>query len=318
MERRLAAAVGTALLLLLGAGREARAGWDPAVWARVRSFLDRADRLTGRKVAVFDFDNTLVFNDLGYAAFIDWVKQGRLARDRPLLSGLLPGTLVDDYLARRGSAADPSRFLSRVYSHYRRLCATDGERSCFAWLSKLYAGHTVAELRAFARTLVSSELARQPCRLELEGGVQQYLGVRPYAEQRELVDLLRKHHIETWVVTASLELLVQHASGHLGIADARVVGVRLQRDGADRLRAELDGPMTYREGKVEAIRRRIRVQPLLVVGDSVTDQEMLGHARELAILIDRGDRGLAALARRRGWAVQPVFRGTAELPACPR
>jgi phosphoserine phosphatase len=70
--------------------------------------------------------------------------------------------------------------------------------------------------------------------------------------------------------------------------------------------AELAGPMTYRQGKVDAIWERIGRLPDLAVGDTLTDLEMLLSAKD-ALLIGPRHTDLLPLAEEKGWAVQPIF-----------
>ena len=55
---------------------------------------------------------------------------------------------------------------------------------------------------------------------------------------------------------------------------------------------------------MEALEREAGGRPDLAIGDSPDDEPMLAHARR-ALLLDHGDRDLAARARERGWMVQP-------------
>ena len=81
---------------------------------------------------------------------------------------------------------------------------------------------------------------------------------------------------------------------------SRIVGNACRVEG-DRITAEREGPTTWRAGKVEAIDQYIGRRPVLAVGDTWTDLEMLQSARSLSILVDRGDAELATIADESGW-----------------
>jgi phosphoserine phosphatase len=79
---------------------------------------------------------------------------------------------------------------------------------------------------------------------------------------------------------------------------------------------EVLAPITYRQGKVEAIKRSIGRRPLIVFGDAWTDFEMLTTA-SLGVLIDRGKADLLrALAATESVIVQPRFPGEVDRKSC--
>jgi phosphoserine phosphatase len=138
-------------------------------------------------------------------------------------------------------------------------------------------------------------------------------GIRVFGAVARLQERLRSAGFEVWVVSASPRLAVVPFARRIGVEDERVLGMReVVRDGV--LSSDLEGPPTYGEGKVMALMRAAGRGPLMAVGDAVTDAEMLGAACAaggLAVLLDRGDPALRALARERGWLVQPRWIASA-------
>ncbi len=276
---------------------------DGPVEQRLRAVLERP--ASGRRVAVFDCDNTLIQHDIGYASFFRLAAGRQLTRDPQLLARLLPPAL-----AARVAAGEPPG-LPELHGHYLERCRAHGEAACFAWLIRLFAGFTPAELDRFAGEVVGQELARPPCSFTLSGE-RHGRGVRPYPAQRALIERLTARGFEVWVVTASPERVVQKLAPHLGVPASRVIGNRLRLEGG-RYTDTVLPPLTTGAGKVEAIRQRIGVRPLLAVGDSASDTEML-DAAELGVLVDRDDPALRRRARAHGWALQPRLAEPA--PAC--
>lgn len=99
----------------------------------------------------------------------------------------------------------------------------------------------------------------------------------------------------------------------LGLPSENVLGMRTTETST--LGVQLDPPVTYRMGKVTAIRTRVAPggrRPVLALGDSLGDREMLEDSVDLAVLIDRGDTDLAAVLRSRGVVLQRAFEGATE------
>ncbi|MEW6282485.1 MAG: HAD-IB family phosphatase, partial [Candidatus Eremiobacterota bacterium] len=75
-----------------------------------------------------------------------------------------------------------------------------------------------------------------------------------FPKQRELVSQLQEAGVDVWIVSASNRWVVEAAAPLLGIDPEQAVGISaVVRDG--KLTDEIEGPVTYREGKVEAIRK---------------------------------------------------------------
>jgi phosphoserine phosphatase len=99
--------------------------------------------------------------------------------------------------------------------------------------------------------------------------------------------------------------MVEVFAQRYGIGAERIIGVRLQKDDAGRLLPKLDGPLTFRAGKVEAIKKYIGIKPMFAAGDTDTDIEMLQAAR-FRLLIDGGNEEAQRAAADGGWWIQPA------------
>jgi phosphoserine phosphatase len=128
-------------------------------------------------------------------------------------------------------------------------------------------------------------------------------GVRVHGEIVDLFGRLEAQGFEIWIITASNQFVAEEAADHLGIRRSRVVGIR-PRVINGLLTSELEAPITYREGKLQALVQR-GLQPRLVAGDSMTDYEML-RAAPTALVIDRGRIDRALMTPPTTWLVQPV------------
>lgn len=176
---------------------------------------------------------------------------------------------------------------------YRRACEIDLRGAWVGLVGTLCAGRSEDDVAALTATALERGLADGRLRL--------------VPEMQELVGALHAAGWEVWVVTASAAPVVRAVAHHYGVAPERILGMcpRLGADG--RYTAEVLEPVTYREGKLEALRARVGRDPDLAAGDSPSDLALLRAARR-ALLVDRGVPELRAEAERRGWWIQEAWR----------
>lgn len=175
---------------------------------------------------------------------------------------------------------------------YERMVTSHGKVVAYAWCAEALAGPTQMELREIARQILHEGFAAGT--------------IVERDEIRDLIWALQRHGWEVWVVSASQETLVEVAAQRYGVPANRVIGMALAAGPDGRLLPEVAGPVTFRQGKVDAIDRRIGHRPTLALGDAETDAEMLLCARH-ALVVDRGDPTLLKLAGEEGWWIQPAF-----------
>lgn len=156
---------------------------------------------------------------------------------------------------------------------YDRMCIEQGKHAAYAWCAYQVAHRSPEAVTSLAERAFATRLADGRMRI-----------------RHEIVDLIATMHQrgwEVWVVSASEERLVRALAPRYGIAPERVIGMRLAtEDGL--LRPALDGPNTFRQGKVDAIDQRIGRRPTFAAGDAETDLEMLTAARHRLFLDKRG------------------------------
>lgn len=276
---------------------------------------------TAPPVVVFDFDNTVIRGDIG-RAFFDWMA----LHDRFRFDAAVWQALPDDKreaireahqslqqlpAAERADSAELQRFRKRMHRAYWSLCHDTDPAQCYPWQVRFYAGYTPDAVRAMAAEVFAAELKRplgsEPIRAGDDDPAPAITstGIRLHPEILQLMELLKTHGFELWVVTAGPQWVVQGAAAHLPLEAERMIGMRtVLADGE--LTTEMAEPPTFREGKVAAIEEFIGRKPLLVVGDSWTDAEMMAYGQH-AVLIDRGYADLKKKAFDSGWWVQPDF-----------
>lgn len=354
-SRVFCALVRLALALVLSIGCGARAadrgpedsmvrlrepGWNENARARLeRAITELADR-GGRRVAVFDWDNTMIRGDIG-----DLVLAHALERDRLIVPAWDELTLLTEAaraelrsscrlapgapLPTEGGSSECARAIARigwqgVIRSGEAAFTVPIAPSCragYAFLTQILAGHRDDDLRALAREAwARAESAPAGARAEV-AGVELERFARFNAPMVELVHALEAAGVEVWIVSASAQPIVEELAGRIGIARERVIGVRTERDGDGRATArwvwmEETGPVIpWHVGKRRWIERRIGARPILAAGDSDGDLAMLQDA-ELRVVIDRHAIRLLcnALADPAHWIVQAPFHD----PPAPR
>lgn len=129
-----------------------------------------------------------------------------------------------------------------------------------------------------------------------------------FPKQKELFRRLQDAGVDVWIVTASNHWIVEGAAPHMGINADHVVGMRVEVENGV-LTDKVIPPITYRQGKVDAIEKYIGKKVDFAAGNSMTDYEMLKSAKEMSLVINPRDAGppddnLMHLAKSNDWAIQ--------------
>ena len=312
--------------------------WFPENLARINERLARieADPAAGRSVAVFDFDNTCIFRDVGQAVFCHQLHHlhyrlapEQLAAILPRPEGELAGrplaaivaALIDAYrtlfpllLTGRNAQArllPQARLFAALllwFTVHARRDERLGARYVLPFMAKLLAGFTTAELRLLgievAQAAAAEPLGEKTLAAEAPEPIghiemRHPCGLHPHPEMLALMRRLAGLGIERYIISASVEWLVEGAAKWLGfpVRTEHIFGVRVRLDAGEVLTIGDPPayPLTYREGKNEIIRRWVDGRLVLVAGDADTDYEMLTlPGVDLRLLLNRQQRGLIA------------------------
>lgn len=209
-----------------------------------------------KPVAAFDWDNTVIKNDIGDATFF-WMLQNDKVRQPPNRNWRLTSTALTveaatslsqacDLLAEpgqplptRASAACATELVT-VYTtakttggkaafsgwNYRRM------EPAYAWVAQLQAGYTAAESRAFAESALQENLAAAQGATQKIGTVDGLTAwLRIYAQQEDLIGTMRENGWDVWIVSASPQPWVEAAAARVGITADHVIGIRLVESG---------------------------------------------------------------------------------------
>jgi HAD superfamily phosphoserine phosphatase-like hydrolase len=199
--------------------------------------------------AFFDADHTLWAGDLGDLVAREAMKQGLM---KPKASHALA-----EILKKSGGVPtmNPNRDSQLLLERYFKDKVSDLDIIIAQVLC--YAGWTPSELRTFGKSLFDKHLAP-----------------KIYEDMAVLHETLRKAGITIKVISGSAQWIVEAACEHFGIPAEDVYGARsLIVDGL--LSDQVDEPMTYTAGKVEAMERWIGSRTATIAfGDSKSDYPM--------------------------------------------
>ncbi|WP_197040987.1 haloacid dehalogenase-like hydrolase [Chondromyces apiculatus] len=227
-----------------------------------------------RPVAVFDWDNTVIKNDVGDATMF-WMLRHDLIRQpagknwrltSPYLTAaartaldVACGALVDagQPLPTSTSSACADAILSiyvdgtttggaAAFEGYNHRWISPG----YAWLAQLQAGYLPAEIRSFADAAITEALAA-------DLGATHTIGTRTglaatlriYDQIRDLIGVMQENGLDVWVVSASPQFVVEPFAERVGIAADHVVGIRQVTGGDGRLTANLQGCGSVPDGQ---------------------------------------------------------------------
>jgi phosphoglycolate phosphatase-like HAD superfamily hydrolase len=220
-----------------------------------------------RPVAVFDWDNTIVKNDLGDATFFWMVRHDKVRQPldkdwRTTSTHLTPEARAALNTACDAAAA-PSEPLQtsghpacadELVSIYNQGKTRAGQaawnnpitltlNTAYAWVAQLQAGYTPEELRAFARAAYAENAFNPPGTTQTVGtttGLTYHVQV--YEEMVDLIETLQDNGFDVWVVTASPQFVIDAVSEELvGIKANRVIGIRSVTDEQGRVTPRLQG-----------------------------------------------------------------------------
>lgn len=111
-----------------------------------------------------------------------------------------------------------------------------------------------------------------------------------FSEQKKLVNLLKLHQVEIYIVTASVKWAVEPGAQALGIDSDHVIGVETEIH--NNIITDIPiYPVTYRQGKADALLMKTKnIKPILSSGNSIGDFELLKLATHLQLAVSAASR----------------------------
>jgi len=203
-----------------------------------------------KPLAVFDWDNTVVKNDVGDATFFYMLAHDQIrqppSKNWRFTSRFITGDAVSALDTACGSAAAAGAPLptstnmacaKEILSLYVDGKTTGGKAAfsgwdyrrmepAYAWLSQLLAGYSKAQVQGFASAAKTENLANPVDSKQTIGGVQVTSWVRVYDPMKNLISALSQNGFDVWVVSASPQPIVEVWAAEVGIAADHVIGIR--------------------------------------------------------------------------------------------
>lgn len=338
--------------------------WNPQVQTALNELISNCGE---GSYTVFDFDQTSIVHDITQALWVYQIEHLCFA-DAPIhdfLDGipepesLMPATkttyaemgrvLSEEFeaMTARLEAGESIEsiwqsdiyldFRARMHSLFEAMDEQWGSWVAYLWQPGLLAGYTEDEARTLIHDAILEHLGRDKLAVEQwkspdghwGGDVMRGIWVSP--EMKELYRCLKAANIETYVCSASLELIVEVLACDpvlgFGLPADKVYGLRFV-DGA-KLIAQFDPQykQPIQEGKVDCIKAYMaptygNTGPVLVAGDSNGDVPMLTAFPDMkyGLIIDVGRSETSAIgqlatqARKEGntgiYILQPSFEDT--------
>ncbi|MEU3557228.1 haloacid dehalogenase-like hydrolase [Streptomyces fragilis] len=216
-----------------------------------------------RPVAVFDWDNTLVKNDVTDATLSWALRHDRLRRPAdwsdtsPWLTPAAEGALRAACGRKPAGGAMPTsampacadeisliRETGRTAAGVRAFAGSWNHRRTvpqYAWVPRLFAGLTEQEVREVAAAAREEALAA-PVGSTVRLGTRSVPAyVRYYEQQRELVAALRRAGFAVHVVSAGFEPVTEVWSRALGVDARHTVAIRAVTDARGRITMDAEG-----------------------------------------------------------------------------
>ncbi|MCT9092183.1 haloacid dehalogenase-like hydrolase [Streptomyces sp. ASQP_92] len=252
------------------------AGWYGDNQTRLQELIDTygtcgAGAGHGKKpVAVFDWDNTVVKNDVGDATMYWLLRHSKIQRPVRGDWHTTSRYLTDDAAASLATACPAGRSTTLPTATDTRcadeILAVYGEgrtgkgapafagydrrtiEPSYAWLAQLLHGWSPAQVRAFASAARAENLNAPADAVQTVGSnTKATAWVRYYDQQRDLIRTLKKAGFDVWITSASPEPVVDAWARGAGVDPDHAIGIRSTTEHG-RLTSHLKGCGAAKDG----------------------------------------------------------------------
>ena len=207
-----------------------------------------------RPVAVFDWDNTVLKNDIGDATFFWMLRHDKIRQPAGKDWGMSSATLTTAAKAAMNTACDAlaaagdplptgsnTACADAIYYAYDQgttppsagsVAAWAPEKTLttdnpYAWAGQVQQGYTPQEIHDFARAAYFEGATAPIGTTQTVGSVSGLNGyVRVYDQIADLIGAMQANGFDVWVVSASPEWVVAAIAPEAGVPENHVVGIR--------------------------------------------------------------------------------------------
>lgn len=275
-------------------------------------------------LVALDCDGTLILNDVGEALMRFMVNRRSISGDRRFWQALVPENLGRDALAAAHKAvagrsdsevyetAAYRRYRAGLFGAYESLKHNKGFEDAYLFAARLIRGLHEKTVTEIADEVVQYELSRPLSVEEIPfgppfRGCTLSTGIAVFPEMLELIDVLHLYGFSVWIVSSSVAPAVKALGRQIDFPESNILGIELETVGG-RYTETIEDPAPIGEGKREIFLDTVGRSPVLVMGDSLNDFELMENCEGLSIAIDNGDDALLEKAAENGWLIQPQFQ----------
>ncbi|MFE2285880.1 haloacid dehalogenase-like hydrolase [Streptomyces sp. NPDC059443] len=258
-----------------------KAGWYGENQARLQRLIDEYGKCNpyrpgrAKPVAVFDWDNTVVKNDVGDATMYWLLRNGKIRQpakgDWTTTSRYLTPAAVKALAEACGALAEPGAplptgapegvgcadELNAVYGAAATRAAAPAFAGwdhrtiepAYAWLPQLMQGWTAREIRGFAAAAQTENLAAPVDAKQQVGSTTATGWVRYYDQQKDLINGLRKAGFDVWISSASPQPVVEVWAKGVGVDPSHVIGIRNTTTDGGKFTSHLQGCGSVKDGE---------------------------------------------------------------------
>jgi HAD superfamily phosphoserine phosphatase-like hydrolase len=166
-------------------------------------------------------------------------------------------------------------------------------KAAYAWLAQINKNKSVEQVRQWAEQAFN-QIKPKPI----------------FSEQQKLIDILKSHSVQIFIVTASIKWAVEPGAKALGLEYDQVIGIETAVEN-NLITDQIIMPITYRQGKVDALLSKTNgIHPFLASGNTIGDYELLKSATHLKLTVSaaavddriyKTEKQLAELAENENW-----------------
>jgi phosphoserine phosphatase len=229
-----------------------------------------------KPVAAFDWDNTMMKNDIGEATLLWMIAHGLLKRPKSfrLMNPWLTSDALHELATHCGgsSAYLPTQLpacADTVLTIYHNQVlengasawkpSPDGERIFppYFFYAQLFAGYSPAQIAEFTQQALTFNLTNKIGARQKIGTKYYPAYVRLYKPMIHLVAVLKQNGFDVWIISASLQSSVEVVASHAGIARDHVIGIRQMINSQGQLTDTFQGCGSYPDGNKDIISNRL-------------------------------------------------------------
>jgi phosphoserine phosphatase len=297
-------------------------------------------------IAVFDWDNTCIFGDIGEALLRHQVLHLAFKFGPERLREIIPDQVLGiDHININGQPWPLPKVKRQIVSAYQKIfgrklaeiraCAAHRDFSAsllaltrgfeetpgigcafaYAWTVNFLQGFGPAEVRRLAAEVIENELQIGIQNRSMSDSEEQLLyrwtaGIRPFPEMADLARVLTNAGCRVIISTASNPLIIETMMQRTGFVSKQVIGMASQIENGIFLGVLAPGlALNFGPGKAENLRQMLDQEPVFAAGDSSGDYEMLTAfpGTRLKLLIRRGQPGKIAALYEKALAGNPHY-----------